>query len=243
MDDPSDRPLLRRWETYVLALGLGLVATGHAWGLFFAPAEAMMGEVGRILYVHVPTAWVCMVVYTIAFVAAVIALWNGKAGADATLQASAEVGMVLNGLLLIQGSLWARPTWGVYWTWDPRLTTTAVLFVLFGGVLAMRPMIADAQRRLTLSAIATIIAYVDVPVVYFAVKWFRTLHQPMSSPSTVASSMVSPLRVAAFGMLFLSIGLIVTRYRTVGKSVRRELSAPELPSQAAILDLGGPRAN
>ncbi len=227
-----------RWEHAVLALGWILLAVAHAWGLFYAPPEAMMGDVGRILYVHVPTAWAALLAYTACFIAAVGALWGGRSSWDAAMVAAAEVGVVLNALLLFQGSVWARPTWGVWWTWDPRLTTTAVMLLLFVGMLVLRRVVDDPERRLTVSAVATIIAWVDVPVVYFAVKWWRTLHQPFSSPETVAGSMVTPLRTAAFAMLFISIGLIVVRWRSVHARLKAESDAPELPAAPTPLTLG-----
>jgi heme exporter protein C len=226
-----------KWEMPVLALGALLITVGHVWGLFFAPPEAMMGDVGRILYVHVPTAWAALVILTSAFVAAIGALWTSSYGWDAAVEALSEVGVVLTGMLLMQGALWAKPTWGVFWTWDPRLTTSAILLVLFVGVLILRRVITDPERRLTISAVAAIVAYVDVPVVYFAVKWWRTLHQPFSSPDTVSSGMVSPLRVAAFGMLFLGIGLAAARWRAIRARLRVEADAPELPHAPAPLEL------
>ena len=132
-------------------------------------------------------------------------------------------------LLLIQGSVWAKPTWGVYWTWDPRLTTCAIMVVAFGVVITLRRQIDEPARRLTLSSVATIIAFVNVPIVYLSVKWWRTLHQPYSSPETVDSAMVTPLRIAAFGMLFLATGFVVRRWRQVSERLSIEVQAPDLP--------------
>lgn len=228
-----------RWEHLLLAVGVGLVGVAHTWGLAYAPPEAMMGDVGRILYVHVPTAWVGLVLYTACFVAAVGALWSGRTGWDAAVEAFAEVGVVCNALLLFQGSVWARPTWGVWWTWDPRLTTSAVMLLLFVGVLVLRRVVDDPGRRLTVSAVAAIVAYVDVPVVYFAVKWWRTLHQDFSSPETVSETMVTPLRMAAFGMLFLGVALAALRWRAIHARLADQAAAPELPDAAPQLQLDG----
>lgn len=227
------------WRIGSLVLGFVLLTVGHGMGLFAAPAEAAMGQTGRILYVHVPTAWLAMVVYTVAFFAAVGALWTQRSGWDASVQAAVEVGVLLNGMLLVQGSIWARPTWGVWWTWDPRLTTAAVLMVLFSVVLLLRHVIEQPARRMTLTAIATIVAYADVPIVYFSVKWWRTLHQDFSSPQTVDETMVLPLRLAAFGMLFLSVGLVAIRQRTVRRRLASEADAPELPDRLEPLVLSG----
>jgi len=113
----------------------------------------------------------------------------------------------------MQGSIWAKPTWGVWWDWDPRLTTTTVLVFAFGGILALREFVDDPVKRATWSAVAAIIAYVDVPIVYFSVKWWNSLHQTQSSPETVSRAFHWPLRINAFGMLFLMCGLISLRAR------------------------------
>ena len=220
-----------RWDVIWGGLGVVLIAIGHYMGLFVAPKEAMMGDVGRILYVHVPTAWVALLTYLIAFVIAIGSLWTGKRGWDAHLEATIEVGVVLNVLLTFQGSIWAKPTWGIWWTWDPRLTTTAIMVLSFVGVLLLRGSITNPERRSLVSAVGAIIAFVNVPIVYMSVKWWRTLHQDFSSPETVSSTMVLPLRIAAFGMLFLMIGLILARGRIALQRLEEEADAPDLPSR------------
>jgi heme exporter protein C len=226
-----------RWEHGLLALGFLLLTIGHGMGLFVAPEEAMMGEAGRILYAHVPTAWVALVTLTFSFFAAIGSLWTGSYKWDAAVEATAETGVVLTALLLFQGSMWAKPTWGVFWDWDPRLTTSAILLVLFVAVLVVRKVVTEPERRLTVTAIAAIIAYVDVPVVYFGVKWWRSLHQIQSSPETVASTMVTPLRIAAFAMLFISIAVCVMRWRTLYGALKVEATAPDLPELPVELAL------
>lgn len=219
------------------ALGFATTAVAHVIGLFVAPAEAMMGDVGRILYIHVPTAWAAMLMYLFAFGAAVGSLWNGKRGWDASTTAFVEVGVVLTMLLLVQGSLWARPTWGVYWTWDPRLTTSAVMAAAFGVVLLLRRLIDQPARRQMATAVATIVAFVDVPIVYMSVKWWNSLHQTQSSPETVDRMMVLPLRVAAIGVTVLAFGLAVARWRTELARLASEEAAPDLPDTPAPLRL------
>ena len=154
-----------------------LLLVGSYIGLFVAPAERHMGEVQRIMYVHVPTAWNALLCFTCAFVAAIGSLWTGRERLDATLVAASEAGIVLNGLLLVQGSLWGRATWGVWWDWDVRLTTSLILLLLFIGVLSLRSFAAGTERKASLTAVAAIVAYVDVPLVYFCVRWWRSLHQ------------------------------------------------------------------
>src|SRR6187401_1049726 len=187
--------------------GVALLLAGSYWGLFRAPRETYMGDVQRIMYVHVPTAWNAMLALTFAFGCAVMSLLRGGYRWDARLESSMEVGVVLSSLLCMQGAIWARPTWGVWWDWDPRLTTTAVLVLAFGGIIALRSVLEDPQRRAVWSAVAAIIAYVDVPIVYFSVKWWNSLHQMQSTPETVSKAFHWPLRINAFGMLFLMSGL------------------------------------
>ena len=142
-----------------------------------------MGDVQRIIYVHVPTAWNAMLVLTFAFVCGIVSLLRGGWTWDARLEAAVEAGVVLSGLVCMQGSIWARPTWGVWWDWDPRLTTTAVLLFAFGGILALRQFVDDPVKRAVWSAVAVVIAYVDVPLVYFSVRWWNSLHQVQSTPA------------------------------------------------------------
>ena len=191
--------------------GLALLLVGTYYGLFEAPAERHMGDVARIMYVHVPSAWVSMLAFTFALVFAVASLWSSKAKWDARMVGAIEIGVVLNALLLLQGMIWGRATWGLWWDWDVRLTTSLVMFLLFAGVLALRALVDERERRATWSSVATIVAYVDVPLVYFCVRWWRSLHQVQSSPDTVDSAMVWPLRVNAVGMLLLAIWFIHRR--------------------------------
>ncbi|SRR6266511_1089544 len=214
---------------YALAgFGLLLLLWGSYWGLFLAPKEEYMGDVQRIMYVHVPTAWNAMLALTYAFGCALAFLLRGGWKWDARLEAALEVGVMLSLLLCMQGSIWAKPTWGVWWDWDPRLTTMAVLVFAFSGILALRRFVDDPVKRAVWSAVAAIVAYVDVPIVYFSVKWWNSLHQTQSSPQTVSSAFHWPLRINAFGILFLMSGLISLRSRLAALRLRGEL-APPLP--------------
>src|SRR5881628_2994096 len=182
-----------------------------------------MGDVQRIMYVHVPTAWNAMLAMTFAFAAAVMFLFTNDWKWDARMEAAVEVGVLLAFLLCCQGAIWAKPTWGVWWDWDPRLTTTAVLLLAFAGILALRRFIDDPVKRGTWSAVATIIAYVDVPIVYFSVRWWNSLHQQQSSPATVSSQFHLPLRLNAFGVLFLMTGFIMLRARLASRRLEPSL--------------------
>jgi len=221
------------WEKACLILGLLLLTVGTYFGLFVAPPERHMGDVQRIMYVHLPSAWNGLLCYTGAFVAAIGSLWTGRRKWDAALVGMAEVGLVLNACLLVQGSLWARPTWGVWWDWDVRLTTSLIMLLLFSGVLALRSFVDEPERRAAWTAIAAIISYVDVPLVYFCVRWWRSLHQIQSSPKTVDAMMVVPLRLNSFAFLFLAIYFIVRRARL--ELLRRRFEEVAEPEKREIV--------
>jgi heme exporter protein C len=217
-----------------VAFGALLLLTGCYIGLFKAPSEAFMGDVYRILYVHVPTAWNALLAFTFAFCCALLFLFKSDFKWDTRHEAAVEMGVVLSGLLCMQGATWAKPTWGVWWDWDPRLTTTAILVFAFAGILALRRFVDDPIKRAVWSAVAAIVASADVPIVYFSVRWWNSLHQSQSSPETVSVLFHWPLRVNAFGMLFLMIGLITLRTRTAALRLQSEL-APPLPEGAVAL--------
>lgn len=220
------------------ATGFLLITLGHAAGLFWAPREAMMGDVGRILYAHVPTAWVSLLTYLFAGVCASMALVTTKDKWDAGTHACVEVGLVLNVLLLFQGSVWAKPTWGTYWTFDPRLTTTAIMALSFAGILVLRHLVHDHDRRRVVTSVATILAFVNVPIVYMSVKWWKSLHQTQSSPDTVSDPMVWVLRTAAFGMLFLALGFILLRRDIALRRLQAAHGETDLPDAQDHIELG-----
>jgi len=212
----------------LVLIGLATLCLGFGsyYGLFVAPAEHYMGDVQRIMYIHVPTAWNAMLAFTWASVCALMFLFRGTWKWDARLEAAIEVGVMLGLMLCMQGAIWARPTWGVWWDWDPRLTTTAVLLVVFVGILILRQAVDDRVKRATWSSVATVIASVDVPIVYFSVKWWNSLHQMQSTPATVSAAFYLPLRVNAVGVLLLMLGLMIARTRTAELRLRRDLADP-----------------
>jgi heme exporter protein C len=136
------------------------------------------------------------------------------------------VGVLFNTTGLITGSIWGRPTWGVWWTWDPRLTTTALMLAIFLGYLAVRGFLEDPDARARISALVATIGFLNLPIVYFSVRWWRTLHQPQSSPETVDSEIVVALRVMMVAFALLATYLISQRYalaRIEGERERMEL--------------------
>ncbi len=212
----------------LFTIAVCFLVLGTYFGLFVAPPEQFMGEVQRIMYVHVPTAWNGLLALTFAFACAILFLFNGGWKWDALMEGSIEVGVVLGFLLCCQGAIWAKPTWGVWWDWDPRLTTTAVLIFAFLGILALRKFVDDPVKRGVWSSVATIIAYVDVPIVYFSVRWWNSLHQLQSNPNTVSKPFWIPLRANAFGILFLMTAFILLRARVSKLRLENELAPPPL---------------
>jgi heme exporter protein C len=145
--------------------------------LVWAPEDAVQGQVYRILYVHVPLAWLAYLAFVIVFLASIGWLWSKHPIFDAIAVASAEIGVLFTGLFLVAGSIWAKPTWGVWWTWEPRLVTTAVMFVMYVGYLLLRGLSPDFSRRATRAAVYGVIAVIDVPIVHLSVLWANSLHQ------------------------------------------------------------------
>lgn len=183
------------------------------WGLVKAPPDQMMGDVYRILFVHVPAAWNAFLCFFVSFIACILYLIRRTAHWDRLAHSTIEVGVVLTGLTLILGSIWGKPTWGVWWTWDPRLTTTALLFILYCGYLMLRRLLPDPVRRARLSAAVGTFIFLNVPIVYFSVKWWRSLHQVQSSPETMAPEMVLALRMNAIAILAVATLFVISRVR------------------------------
>jgi heme exporter protein C len=188
----------------VVALAMGVVMA-----FVVAPREVTQGNVQRIMYVHVPAAWVAYLAFGVVFVASVTYLATRAPVADRIGHASAEAGVVFTGLAIAAGSIWGKPTWGTWWTWDARLTTTAILFIIYLGYLLLRGMVDDRERGARYAAVVGIIGGLDIPLVHFSVLWWRTLHQPPSVGRPQASAM-DPIilgallvNVAAFTLLYL----------------------------------------
>jgi heme exporter protein C len=208
------------------------VATAQALGFVTSPAERDMGHLQKIMYVHVPAAWSAFVAFFVVFVASVHYLWLKRERSDLLAASAAEVGTVFTALTLVLGSIWGRPTWGVWWTWDPRLTSTAVLLVIFVGYLALRSFAEDPDRRARWSAAVGILGALNVPIVYMSVKWWQTLHQTQSSPATVDPAYVLGLRANGIAFLLVLIYLIRRRYQ----AAVAERDAERRRDDAALLD-------
>ena len=187
---------------------VGLLA-GLVMGFGIAPREATQGNVQRIMYLHVPSVWVAYLAFGVVLVASIVYLVRRAESADRLAHASAEVGVLFTGLTIATGSIWGKPTWGTWWTWDARLTSVSILFVMYLGYLLLRGMIDDRERGARFAAVLGIVAAFNIPLVHFSVYWWRTLHQPPSlmkpGPGTMPGIIVVALLVnfAAFTLLYV----------------------------------------
>ena len=220
------------WATAVTLALTALMA------LVVTPADAVQKDAVRLLYLHVPTAWVAMYLsFGITTLASVLWLWRRTRSDtwDLLAGASAEIGVVFIGLTLAVGSIWGRTTWGVWWTWDARLTSTAVLFVLYLGYLAVRRVPAAPDVRAKRAAIVGIAAFLDVPIVHYAVTWWRTLHQEATllSPRRLGDpeihgSMAWTLVLGVLAFTLLYGWLLAHRFRLAAMEARLEDEGLEL---------------
>jgi heme exporter protein C len=192
--------------------GIGAVIATQVYAILTSPAEGDMGHLQKIMYVHVPAAWMTFLAFFVVLVFSTRYLWSGRENDDLLAAAAAEVGAVFNGLTLLLGMIWGRPAWGVWWVWDARLTSTLVLFLIFVGYLALRAFVDDPHRKARWSAAVGAIGAINVPIVYMSVTWWRTLHQPPSSPSTLDPAYTMGLRLNAIAFLLVLIYFIRKRY-------------------------------
>jgi len=213
-------------------LTLALLVSGTWLGLVWSPPEREMGNVYRIIYMHVPAAWMALLAATMNFGASVSYLWKASWQKDAFAEATAEVGLLFGTIAILLGAIWGKPTWGVYWAWDPRLTTTAILLVAYAGYLALRRFVDDPDRRAVWSSVVGIVIAVDVPVVYFSVKWWKSLHQVQSTPKTLDSAMKFTLQYNGVAFLAVLVVFLVVRYRIALANRLRETTVPDAPTSA-----------
>jgi heme exporter protein C len=210
----------------ILAAGSSVIATFMA--LVWAPTDAVQGDVYRIIYVHVPLAWLAYLAFFVVFLASLGWLWTKRPWFDALAVSSAEVGVLFTGMFIVAGSIWAKPTWGVWWTWDPRLVTTAIMFMMYVGYLLLRSLSTDFARRATRAAVLGVIAVVDIPIVHLSVLWMNSLHQL----PTVLRAGGSPSLDAAMGV---TLGVSVIAFTLVYFAFLAERMSIELDRQGRVL--------
>lgn len=211
-------PVIRPWwNGFNLSRALALVtvpvlALALYMALFYAPREATMGDAQRIFYFHVPSAWVGFLAFFVVFVASILFLVRQDERWDRLALASAEIGVVFTTLVLVTGPLWAKSAWGAFWTWDARLTTTLILWIIYVGYLMLRAA-ADSRRMARLAATTGIIGFINVPLIYLSVVWWRTMHPSLviGQEGGLEPPMVQTLMVALLSFTLLYAWLLQAR--------------------------------
>jgi heme exporter protein C len=211
-----------RWSGALLpflgAATVTLLAVGLYLALIGSPADYQQGEAVRMMYVHVPAAWMASFVYVVVAVASAVALIWRDPLADIAAQAAAPLGAGFTFVCLVAGSLWGKPMWGTWWVWDARLTSVLVLFFLYLGYLALVNAFDDPQRGARAGAILALVGAVDLPIIKFSVDWWNTLHQPASvlrmNGPTMSGSMLLPLLIMGLAFTLLFVTLLLVKMRT-----------------------------
>ena len=218
--------LAARLQPWIMALGLLTGAAGLYFALFASPADYQQGETVRIMYVHVPAAWMAMFIYVVmAAAAASFLIWKHPL-ADVAAQAAAPIGAGFTLMALVTGSLWGKPMWGTWWVWDARLTSVLILFFLYLGYIALVNAFDDPERGSRAGAVLLLVGVVNIPIIKFSVDWWNTLHQPasvarMDGPS-IDPSMLLPLLLmaGAFKLYFLYLLIVRMRGELTARRIR-----------------------
>ena len=194
-----------------------LVLAAGLWMSFQAPDDYQQGSTVKIMFIHVPFAWLSMMCYTVMSISAIGTLVWRHPLADVSAKAAAPIGAAFTALALITGSLWGKPMWGTWWVWDARLTSVFVLFLMYLGIIALTRALDDPSRSARAAAIVTLVGFVNIPIIKFSVDWWNTLHQPASvvrlDGPTIHPALLWPLLVSALGftLLFFTLHLMAMR--------------------------------
>lgn len=229
MLSPGERTMARltarRGERVLGWLAVLSLAASALLALVITPQEAVQGNVFRLIYVHVPTAWLAYLAFTVVLIGSIGYLATRRIRWDRLAAASAEIGVVFTALTIVLGSLWAKPVWGTYWTWDPRLTTTAIMLLVYVGYLAIRRLPDNPGKRARWAAVVGIVGFLDVPIVHLSVRWWRGQHQPparLLGVPDMAPLMGLALMVSVVAFTLLYLYLVALRLR-VGRLEDRQL--------------------
>ncbi len=218
--------LVDRLLPWLVGLTLLLFAFGLYGAFFVAPADYQQGETIRIMFIHVPSAWLAMFSYTIMSLSSVGSLVWRHPLADVSAKSAAPIGAAFTFMALVTGSLWGKPMWGTWWVWDARLTSVLVLFIMYLGLIALWRTVEDPTRAARAAAILTLVGFINIPIIKFSVDWWYTLHQPASVLRTdgpaIHSSMLWPLLVmaVAFSVLFITLHFMAMRNEILRRRVR-----------------------
>lgn len=223
-------------ERTIGALAALAAAAQLVLGLVVAPPDAVQGQAQRLMYVHVPAAWVAYLAFATVLVASVAYLVRRDLRWDRRAQAAAELGVGLTALAIALGSIWGRPVWGVWWTWDPRLVTTVVLLLVYIGYLGVRGLASDPHVNARRAAVVGVVGFVNVPIAHFSVVWWRTVHQPPTVLRPGGPAAIEPVMLAALlaGVVAFTLGAVwlgLRRLRVL--ALQAQATAPIAAPQAA----------
>ena len=221
-------PVAGRMIPWFAAAAAVLAAIGVYIGLGIAPTDFQQGEAYRIIFIHVPAAWMSMFVYLVMAGWSAMALGFNTRLSAMMAQSLAPSGALMTFIALLTGSLWGRPTWGTYWAWDARMTSELILLFLYLGVIALRNAIDDPRRADRACAVLSLVGAINVPIIYFSVKWWNTLHQgssiSLSAAPKMAATMVTGMLIMAFAAWFYTIAMSLARVRAI--MLERERGSP-----------------
>jgi len=223
--------LFLKLQRAILPWVAGAAAIMFAIGLYLAlvaaPADYQQGETVRIMFVHVPAAWLALMIYTVMASSSIVAIIWRHPLADLAAKAAAPIGAAFTFLALVTGSLWGKPMWGAWWVWDARLTSMFVLFLLYLGYIAIWQAIDDPRRAARIASIVAIVGFINVPIIKFSVEWWNSLHQPASvlraDGPAIHSSILWPLlaMAVAYTLLYVALHLVAIRSELVGHRIRQ----------------------
>ena len=196
-----------RWLPWLSVAALLLIAVGLVWGLAFAPPDYQQGNSFRIIYIHVPAAFLAQSIYVMLAIAGLVGLvWKMKL-ADVALQQAAPVGAWMTAIALITGAIWGKPTWGTYWEWDARLTSMLILLFLYFGIIALRMAISNRDTAAKATAVMAIVGVINIPIIKYSVDWWNTLHQPATFTITEKPAMPPEMWMPLLVMVLAFYGL------------------------------------
>lgn len=205
---------IQRFKGWFGGAAVAFLILGLYLGLIVSPPDYYQGEVVRIMYVHVPLAHTALLGYTVLFGGSLWYLWKRDPLIDNMCHAAASISTVFTGLALITGSIWAKPTWNTWWTWDPRLVSFAVLLLILAGYLMLRTLVEDPEREGRYAAVLAIVGFIDLPIIHFSVEWWRTLHQPLSISTrgvSMSEDILLPLSIMSIGCTLLFAYMLMIR--------------------------------
>lgn len=210
--------LLKKLDKIFSILLFFVVPIGLYFAFFYAPVEKIMGLIQKIFYFHVSSAWIGFFAFFITFIMSILYLITKKIIYDDIASASAEIGLIFCTIVIVTGPLWARPTWGVYWTWDPRLTSTLILWFIYVGYIMLRQFMEESQKRAQFSAALGIIGFINVPIVFLSIQWWENTIHPnvvQKGGGGMHPDMFVAMQVCLFVFTIIYISLLIRRLRII----------------------------